>query len=232
MLSPVYTLSDHARERFSERIGSHHSPEESLARAFPWGGQKGAQIMLLDPDLDAVFCVDRNGNVVKTVLTKIFAMSNIEEMGGYPLARSGLAFSEGVGIGQVASPAKVHKPTKPKKVKPSKPKKVKPSKPKKVKPSKTASSELAFSSGKGDLVSQLVVATDADLEAVANKPGRFRALAMFLLGQRKRLLRLQAAVDHNSNDKRALVEAMREICPDLVESIFERSRAIRDGVRA
>ncbi len=77
-------LTNHARERFAQIDG--HSTDDivtSLARAVPFGAQRGRGYMLLDGDVTFIGRMeeDRDRLVITTVLTRAMAVCNIQANG-------------------------------------------------------------------------------------------------------------------------------------------------------
>lgn len=77
-----YEITDHALRRFNERFGYIESSIESLLEnSMIFGGQKGAEYLLLNPQHEIVFPIacykEDKHHVVKTVLTLDQAKANL-----------------------------------------------------------------------------------------------------------------------------------------------------------
>jgi hypothetical protein len=91
MATPRFVVTDHALDRFVERYEGTDArkPHEyrqllmrELARGVPFGGQRGnEQLLLLPCGLVAALVCEQGIRFVKTVLTRAYAIANMESRG-------------------------------------------------------------------------------------------------------------------------------------------------------
>lgn len=79
-------VSYHACQRWEERASG--SMEESLARAIPFGGQRGEDILLIDGNIVFACATDDGICTVKTVLTRDQAVVNMQDGLGWRICKN------------------------------------------------------------------------------------------------------------------------------------------------
>lgn len=216
-------VSQHAMDRWDERGSQANTLDDSVKAAVPFGAQRGTGDTLLIHD-EIVFAVRRAGrkHVMTTVLSKDFAVANIEASLGHTVFRGEKAPKrEPVPLTEILDDAKFGLVQE---APPGMPKVTTPNSAKKQKQS----------SGEKAIFAQMIALyemTDVQLaEAMKNTEGQWSHIMQRELGHRNRLKKMSAHAARRVESHDQLKKAIRDVLPEgLIQELWKKTAEIREA---